>query len=388
MRSRTKHIFLVAWLCCLTAFLTSCGSDAVNADEGEGQTVMSFVMRAPQANGASGNGEYEEGTANENAIGMDDADYRILFFDSSNKYLGRCYGAFTAMNSSEYTEYRFSGVVPETLLARATLKDGKYTAAFKIVVLANWGAYDDGALTVGESTIEDLCNAEWAQFSWDENSTQEIINGKKRIPFFGVRGFSGIEFAKGKTTSLGSYPITLLRAVAKVEVSKEDTEENKDYELKSVSLDNYNAKGFCAPLVDDRDDYDHDYIWSMDFVRSLHLVGNQEQKSTLAFYHDEETDKWVAYIPEYRNLEEDGITARNDGLLSAIKVRFDFQVEKDKEFTVFFADYYENSNVVKEYLNIERNNLYRYVINFAKGKIKVVTGDWVQVYDNDYYFDL
>lgn len=378
MRSPTKSIILATCLCCIT-FLVSCSRADTEPDDGEQeQAVLSIVMRATRANGVNSSGEYEEGTDYENAINTAGGDYRILFFDTDNKYLGRCYGIFTTTNATDYTEYKFHGIVPDTLTSKS---------AFKIVVLANWEMYNE-ALTVGTTTINDLCNANWAQFNWDNNSTKEIINGTKHIPFFGVRKFSGVTFTKGETTTL-SDPITLLRAVAKVEVSKENTKENEDYTLSEVSLSNYNTKGFCAPLVNDKDDYDHDYVWSMDFVHALHLVNDQENHTDkINFFHDMEKDKWIAYIPEYQNLTEEG-TVRTDGYKSVINVKFDFQLKTDtREYEVNLAKYNENTNVVKEYLNIERNNLYRYVINFAKGKIMVTTGDWVDVHDNDYYFDL
>lgn len=356
--------------------LSSCTNNAEEEypeETEQEQAMLSIVVREAATNANDGGEGYEKGTSKESYISFNERDYRVLFFDTENKYLGICDGSFAQSSTSDYTEYQFSGVVPDVMLSKTS---------FKIVILANWGNnYNDDELVVGETTINDLCEKSWSQFSCDANTTAEILKGTRGIPFFGVRTFTGVTFTKYQKTTL-TDPITLLRAMAKVEVKKKDCDESNSYDITSVTLTNYNTTGYCAPLVTERSDYDHDYTLSEDFAEALHLVSNKESTGSLNFTEDNGT--WVIYIPEYRNLTEDGTVVRSDGKEAIINVKFDFQKDGEEPYTLYFADY-EDSQPGNRH-NIERNNLYRYTLNYATHKLVVEAGEWTDVFENEIEF--
>jgi len=376
VRTPASHsISIVVWLCIAILF-HSCSSDTDNVpdEEVQGRTMLSLVVGGVRAEGNSSGEDYDVGSVSDCNIDFYGKDYRMYFFDSEDKYIGKCSETVASKETDDNTVFQLIGVVPDVMLEKME---------FKIVVLANWGNnYNDDELQKGVTTINDLCEKSWSQFSCDANTTKEIIKGTRGIPFFGVRKFSGVTFTRYQKTTL-TDPITLLRAMAKVEVLKKETETSDSYNITSVTLTNYNTKGYCAPLVTERSDYDHDYVWSEDFVKALHLVNDTESTDPLSFTED--NGKWVIYIPEYRNLTEDGTDVRSDGKEATIKVKFDFQKDKDDPYTLYFADYDENSEPGNRH-NIERNNLYRYTLSFATHKLSVESGDWGGVFENEIEF--
>lgn len=362
---------LLAWFC-FAALLASCNNvddEAADNEAEQSHAMLSIVMRGMPASGSNdANDGYDVGIKEESIIN----DYRIFFFDTDNKYLGRCSDSLVISHSSDYTEYEFIGVVPEIVEDKSE---------FKLVVLANWGEsnYGDDNLVVGTTTISDMCEAVWAKYSYSASTTANILNGAG-IPFFGVRTYSDVSFTKGSRTTL-TDPITLLRAVAKVEVMKKQTDASAIYDISSVTLTNYNTEGYCAPLVTERSDYDHDYTWSSDFARDIHIVEGKENSGTLAF--TKYNDTWIIYIPEYRNLNDDG-TVRSDDKESVIQVKFDFQKDDEEPFKIYFAEYTDSKAGAR--VDIHRNNLYRYTLNYTVHQIFVETGEWTDVFDNTIEF--
>lgn len=370
MKILSQFITLLAWLCLVTLLASCSNVDEESVDETEQDYAMlSVVMRGLPANGSNDSDKgYEVGTEVENQIN----DYRIYFFDTDDKYLGQCKDSLV-FYSTEATEYQFIGVVPKAVEDKTE---------FKLVVLANWGEsnYGDTQLVVGETTITELCEASWSKYSYNANTTARILNGAG-IPFFGVHEYSGVKFTKGERTTL-SDPLTLLRAMAKVEVLKKESDESESYDISSVTLTNYNTQGYCAPLATEKLDYDHDYTWEEDFAEDIHIIEGTESSSTLAF--TKYNDRWIIYIPEYRNLETDGSAVRSDGMEAVIDVKFDFQTDADEPFRIYFAEY--SNSKAGDRQNIERNNLYRYTLNYKVNKIFVVTGEWTDVFDNTIEF--
>lgn len=142
----------------------------------------------------------------ENYIDVENNNYRIYFFTSDNKFIARFEPeGFVVTEGSDYRDYGVLGKAP------AALADHKN---FKMVVLANWTQYGDDAMKAGETLLADICNAGGGQF--DRFSSFEL-GPERLIPFYGVHEYNNIELKPGVATWLPE-PVTLLRAVAKVEV--------------------------------------------------------------------------------------------------------------------------------------------------------------------------
>lgn len=361
--------------------MTSCVYDEepVDLPEPEAVSLLNIDLQLPgmRAGTDSETHEgYEAGEGYENYIDVANKNYAIYFFNKDNKYIARFDPLFGSMNGvdGEATQYQVVGKVPDEI---------KDLTEFKIVVLANWPNYS--GLTPGVTTINDLCVGQFTQFSWRAGS---MPDGKDSlIPFYGVHYYSGVTFGRGRTEL--SEPVTLLRAVAKVEV----VVDIDNVSLVSAGLKGFNTKGYCAPKnITHQDQYDHNGVWAEDYVQDPYIVNglNDNEETNNAAQYDNicpmklkykrdamHKETWVAYVPEYRNL----ITQGNPkDKLSKIQLKLDIG---DKIHEVFFADYKDGVIVPDSYFNICRNNLYRFTISLKNGGLAIQV-KWDNTYDNNF----
>lgn len=372
----------------------SCSRDTEdNSVPSAGEMTLGIGFKIPARAVADG---YEEGDTYENYIDMANGNYRIYFFDVENKLIARFDPeAFILMaEDDKYVEYSVLGEVPDAL--------AEHSDFFKMVVLANWPQYDDANMTTGQTTIAEICNAAWAQYDCltDGKTSPTAIalnpfaenpSERKLMPFYGVHEYSNVTFKPGVATILDE-PVTLLRAMAKVEVILE-TDDYFDLSFSSLKINRYNDKGYCAPSdVDHQEDYDHNGSYEDDYIHTLHLVGdaNDENEKELSFRKvnrwDEDGkryEKWTAYLPEYQNIGA-------DNAYSSIKAKFDIQLADDTPHTIYFANYSggktDNSNGSR--LNIERNNIYRFQVTCTgyNFKLLLTVSDWQGLYENNFEF--
>ncbi len=369
----------VLWVLALFVAV-SCSHEADPPVMPDGEMMVNITLRTSRA--ADG---YEDGAGWENYIDVPGGNYRIYFFTSDTdvngggKYIGQLTPHdIVAIDGTDYTEYFVLGKAPNGLLAHQ--KD------FKVVVLANWPNYPaDNDLTVGTTTIADICTDESAVFNQSVD----------KMPFYGVHQYadSNREF-KPDVAEILDEPVTLLRALAKVEVVFDsansdlndfDGMDGSNVGIKSVSMSRYNKKGYCAPLnVFSQVDYGQGTNWGADFLNDnqLHVVAGQiEEQSELAFQKVSDANgknTWIAYIPEFDN--------KNAGeKYSYINLKFTFQEEDSHN--IYFANYTDGitSNDVNHRLNIERNNYYRFIVT-VKGYFAVVVKTWDNVYNNEFNF--
>lgn len=393
MYNATRHI--IKWLCLSTLLcvFVSCGKDSDVPDvPSGGEMTLDIGFKVPARVAAEG---YEDGETDENYIDIANENYRIYFFDGENKFIARFEpSGFITTEGSNYCQYNVLGKAPDALV--------EHSDFFKMVVLANWPQYDDANMKTKETTIADICNATWAQYSCltdgETNPTAIALNPfaanptqRKLMPFYGVHEYSNVTFRSGVATILDE-PVTLLRAMAKVEVILE-TDDYFDLSFSSLKINRYNAKGYCAPKdVFKQSDYDHNGSYDDDYVQTLHLVGdaNDANEKELSFRKvnrwDEDGkryEKWTAYLPEYQNIGA-------DNAYSSIKAKFNIQLADDTPHTIYFANYSggksDNSNGNR--LNIERNNIYRFQVTCTgyNFKLLLTVSDWQGLYENNFEF--
>lgn len=367
----------------MTVFLwtfASCSRNTEVIDEvSDGDITLSIGFKL--AARTVGN-EYEEGETYENYIDVANENYRIYFFDTDNKFIARFEpSGFIITDGSDYRQYSVLGKAPDALVHYAT---------FRLVVLANWAQYDDANMNAGKTTIEEICNAEWAQFDCLTNFDLNPKEGRL-IPFYGIHEYSGVTFNAGQTAIL-KEPVTLLRAMAKVEVLLE-TDDYFDLSFSNLKINRYNTKGFCAPEnVFMQSDSAHNGNWAENYVHTLHLVNgiNDEEAKELAFrfvkrWNDGQTiyEKWVAYLAEYKNV---GV---NDNY-SSIKAKFNIQLTDDTPHTIYFSEYSDGKtdNSDSNRLDIERNNIYRFRVRCTGYNFKLLlsVSDWAGLYENNFEF--
>lgn len=375
MREPSTHITrcLPAALLCLLLLLAACQQEeALPVPSVDGQQ-LSMVLRVPSNAPAEG---YEAGSTYENYIDMSEDGYRIYFFDTDDKFIARFEAVeVRPVEGTNYVDYNLLGEVPDALVGHDS---------FKIVILANWPQYQDGALTPGSTTIKEVCEADWATFDFPTSFTLDENN---RMPFYGVHRYENIRFSANEATLL-QEPITLLRAMAKVEVILE-TDDYFNLSFDWVRINRFNQRGYCAPAIYSEDDYDHDGSWENDYAETLHLVAGSEVGENCDFLRvsrnadatedDRIIEKWIAYLPEYQN--------KNVGdNYACIEARFNVQVGNDDPHSIYFSQYTggktDNSN--NNRLDIERNNLYRFYVKCMgyDYALTLTVQDWFGTYEN------
>lgn len=392
MRKAIGYLITGTWMFCLLWTLASCSRDAAENPDvpSGGEATLNIGFKIPTRAAAEG---YEDGETDENYIDIAGGNYRIYFFDTNDKFIASFDpSGFITADGNDYRQYNVLGKAPDALVKHSS---------FKMVVLANWPEYpEDNAnttLTAGRTTIADICDASWAQYDCltDGNETNPASvaldpDAGRLMPFYGVHAYSNVTFKPGVATIL-SEPVTLLRAMAKVEVILQ-TDDDSDLSFSSLKINRYNATGYCAPKdVFHQDSYDHNGSWADDYTRTLHLVGDQndDKEKELSFRCVQQWDenrkryeKWTAYLPEYRNTEA-------GDAYSSIKAKFNIQLADDDPYTIYFAEYdggkTDNSDANR--LNIERNNIYRFTVTVRDRRLVVNVQEWKYAYDNNYTFD-
>ncbi len=379
----------------MLGLLSSCQSEDDLESSKARSTFLEFNITMPLASVTAGTG-YENGTIEENSI----SNYRIYIYDTDNQYI---MSLDDASISIEDTDLNTIYTITAEITDNYGVNQLENYSDFKIVMLANWETYTEPK---EGSTIDDLCNSEYAQYSAFTNSSDfDLASSGKHIPFYGVHQYTGITFPKDGTVNL-SGNLTLLRAMAKVEIiidCEEDVDDN--IALASATLHNYNSKGYCAPAsVYSQDDYGQAKDWANDYTgENMHLVDGQNDsgQKNLNLYKVQDKmrdalgnviqkETWIAYIPEYDNQEDD---------FSYIDIVLTNQaVTRDTQYRIYFALYDEDgttkaydsdadSDEIAKRRDIHRNNLYRFNVNFdLYYNLRVNVQDWENVFENEWSF--
>ncbi|MDE7069781.1 MAG: hypothetical protein K2O63_04590 [Alistipes sp.] len=261
-------------------------------------------------------GDYDDATGVdfENYIDVAHKNYRILFFDTENRYL-------TSFRQQDFIPLGDDPVRSKVYEVIGRI-DGRLPRDFKVVVLANWPTYPEG-LTAGKTTIEDICTAAGSRYAY---VPPFVCSEETPIPMYGVRLCEAVEFTPQTVTYLGT--VHLLRAMAKVQVVCPAAE----WTLEKVRLKRYNRTGYCAPSgVYAEGDYvkgDH----ASDYVEEVHVEEGAVEEASIDFRKLSD-GSFEIYLPEHRNA--DGKVRRADAAQIVVK----FEERADKEYVVDFKYY-------------------------------------------------
>lgn len=357
----------------LFAVATACSSD--DSPKQTGRNVLTLKISMPAADVTGRAGGYEDGSYWENYLDIENNNYRILFFDDSNRFLTMWTPANAVKSASENrTLYTMEGIFPEQV---------NPTKGFKVMVLANWPEYPDfypGVL------IDDVVRSSYSMFNLatatDNNGRTVSVrpDASNLMPFYGICHYNGVSMKDNAVTLPGQ--IAMLRALAKIEVTyiRQDIEP-----LDGVAIKNYNCTGYCAPrYVYHQNDYVHN-DWNSDWVHNINIPGDENdwQQRSLEMIQlpaEGNTQRFVAYVPEYDNsaaasmfssLEFRSPTPENNGTLEYKSVYFS---NSPLEFNRY------------AFYNIERNNIYRFTITARRQtwpmEVTAEVHDWTYLYYN------
>lgn len=329
----------------LAAFLLSdCHSimdDEVCADQPSDTTTpvqIGFTLTTGDVSSRAITEGEEAGTERENYIDIANNNFRILLFNTGNKYL-------TALKVNRITQTGDDGT---TYYVEGEL-DEAYTD-FKLVVLANWGTYADN--WTPETTIANVCEATYS-YSNSFNINNDLI------PMYGVQIYNNVELRADLLTELPT-DIDLLRAMAKIEV----TCSAPDIKLTDVTLHNYNTSGMCAP----ENIYDNTAAWDVDTEtdcsHEIHLpVGITPNEESLPFKKVDES--YIIYVPEFDNTD---VTPKSFISVSLERNGTPVVLENPN---IFFGEYNDGTLKDNTDFDIVRNHYYKYTIANVDDGIKL-----------------
>lgn len=333
-----------------TAMLSSCSRDDSQngAVPARSNVSVGFRISLGEPDALSTRSvEYDDGKSTDYENYIDFRNYRVMFFDKSNRYLA----AFRPTDIIPLEDNPLRSRLYEAIGKIDWSSDEPFPSDFKVVILANWHSYPSNP-TVGRTTIDDICSSTESRYGY---AAPFVLSADNAIPMYGVKSFEGVSFIQDELTHLGT--VCMLRSMAKIEVQCPTGEWAVEY----VKLHRYNRTGFCAPYdVYDESDYVKDGYYSDD-LSDIHIVDDAAADEMIEF-ESLGSGRFVIYVPEYRNT----IDGRNK-TADAAEIRLGFVQEQGREYAVDFK-YYENppeNLAVGDWFDIRRNYYYKFSITKA-----------------------
>lgn len=370
MKPSIIHSIVVCLAAFTLPFMVACSSREESLPEVENSFLAVFTLDlGDTAYGTTRvtptNGEYAPGSGLENFIDFSQRNFRCYLFGTDNTFIN----TLDAVSIQCVDEKIYS--------IRLRLKDTEevkkaLTTGCRFVFLANWDSYADPV--PGITTIAELCTASSAEFKFSQQKT--LLSANNLIPMYGVKEFeSGVQdFIDGKMISdLGT--IHLLRAFAKVDVNINFVDFAETPVVNSMSLTHSNSKGYKAPANVTKEKQYVTGSWLTDYT-PVNIPGDVTDIA-LELTKDGSTGHYIAYVPEYRNINDLKEPVDNR---SRIKVCFTigdvavggYKVEQEIDFR--YSDNPPTGVVPGQHFDIARNNWYKFNVT-AKGKDIVWTVD-------------
>lgn len=153
----------------------------------------------------------------------------------------------------------------------------------------------------------------------------------------------------GKQNKL--HNIRMLRAMAKVSVKLRDDMTDYGYAIGSMTVNNYNTKGYCVPKTFNEVDNTSD----VRFANSLNVLDSHADKIELP-------TTAPLYLPEYDNSGTNPAT---------ITVNLNRNGKLEGTYTLYFRNYDSDGKPTGPTYPIQRNHYYQYWIYKETGKIIV-----------------
>lgn len=365
MKPDIIHSIVVCLAAFTLPFMVACSSQEESLPEVESTLLAVFTLDLgdTEAYGITRatptDGEYDKGSGLENFIDFPGRDFRCYLFGTDNVFISTLDVVSIYNLGEEEKKYQIRFRLKDTEEVKNAL-----TRGCSFVFLANWGNYTDPTPVM---TIEELCTASSSKFEFSQQKT--LLSDNNLIPMYGVKEFeSGVpDFKAGKDISdIGT--LHLLRAYAKVDVNIYFEEFTETPVVTFVSLTHSNDKGFKAPANVTKEDQYVTGSWFTDYTPVN--IPDDVTDIPLTLTKDENTGHYVAYVPEYKNVDENGNTLDSH---SQIKINFTIgdvavgglNVEGYVDFR--YSDNPPTGVTPGQHFDIARNNWYKFNVT-AKGK--------------------
>lgn len=171
---------------------------------------------------------------------------------------------------------------------------------------------------------------------------------RKYIPMWGVVKIPAA-LTLGKQNKL--HNIRMLRAMAKVSVKLRDDMTDYGYAIGSMTVNNYNTKGYCVPKTFN----EVDNTSEVRFANSLNVLDSHADNIALS-------TTAPLYLPEYDNSGTNPAT---------ITVNLNRNGKLEGTYTLYFRNYDSDGKPTGPTYPIQRNHYYQYLIYKETGKIIV-----------------
>lgn len=194
-----------------------------------------------------------------------------------------------------------------------------------------------------------MANCNTSVWSDPSTLTYDLNPGtRKYIPMWGVVKIPEA-LTLGKQNQLPN--IQMLRAMAKVSVKLRDDMTDYGYTIGSMTVNNYNTKGFCVPKTFNEVDNTSD----VRFANSLNVFDSHADIIELP-------TTAPLYLPEYDNSGTNPAT---------ITVNLNRNGTLEGTYTLYFRNYDSDGKPTGPTYPIQRNHYYQYLIYKETGKIIV-----------------
>lgn len=318
------RVAFVIMLCMMMAACSDSDDDAVGTED----VSVAFTLTVADATSTRADNDgwddyspAQDGILNENMVNTDDIIIAI-YDDKGNKVDNVEDLRVTKISdaSGTGTMYAITGVWRN---AKPNLERAK-----RLMVMAN-------------------CNTS----VWSDPSklTYDLLSGERKyIPMWGVVKIPEA-LTLGKQNKL--HNIRMLRAMAKVSVKLRDDMTDYGYAIGSMTVNNYNTKGYCVPKTFNEVDNTSD----VRFANSLNVLDSHADKIALP-------TTAPLYLPEYDNSGTNPAT---------ITVNLNRNGKLEGTYTLYFRNYDSDGKPTGPTYPIQRNHYYQYLIYKKTGKIIV-----------------
>lgn len=319
-----QRVAFVIMLCMVMAACSDSDDDAVGTDDVSVAFTLTVADAASTRAENDGWDDYspaQDGILNENLVNTDDIIIAI-YDDKGNKVDNVEDLRVTKISdaSGTGTMYAITGVWRN---AKPNVERAK-----RLMVMAN-------------------CNTS----VWSDPSTLTydlLPEERKYIPMWGVVKIPAT-LTLGKQNKL--HNIRMLRAMAKVSVKLRDDMTDYGYAIGSMTVNNYNTKGFCVPKTFN----EVDNTSEVRFANSLNVFDSHADKISLP-------TTAPLYLPEYDNSGTNPAT---------ITVKLNRNGKLEGTYTLYFRNYDSDGKPTGPTYPIQRNHYYQYLIYKETGKIIV-----------------
>ena len=185
-----------------------------------------------------------------------------------------------------------------------------------------------------------MANCNTSVWSDPSKLTYDLLSGERKyIPMWGVVKIPEA-LTLGKQNKL--HNIRMLRAMAKVSVKLRDDMTDYGYAIGSMTVNNYNTKGYCVPKTFNEVDNTSD----VRFANSLNVLDSHADKIALP-------TTAPLYLPEYDNSGTNPTT---------ITVKLNRNGKLEGTYTLYFRNYDSDGKPTGPTYPIQRNHYYQYLI--------------------------